>query len=293
MQKKIVLSKEFLEKHHNLFRCPICKQKMSMQNFSFQCENRHQFDLSKKGTLYFLSKSIETPYKKEMFLHRRALIQSGMYQPLIEEIRSEIRSDATLLDVGSGEGSFTQLITKEAPHSTAIGFDISKDGVFAATNLPFENDTFFCVADLTHLPFSDAAFDIILNIFSPSAYHEFSRVLKPNGKLIKVIPESEYLIELRNAFYPDDHDKQSYSNESVLKRLKQEAVILKEKRITYTYPVPLENRISLLEMSPLEWGADAEIKKSLQSNPLDAITVDVRLLICEVNSKNGASESHS
>lgn len=80
---------------------------------------------------------------------------------------------------------------------------------------------FWCVADLTNLPFAPASFDTILNLFSPSNYQEFDRILKPGGQVIKVVPAASYLKELRQAFYPDDSAKQVYSNERVVDKFLQ------------------------------------------------------------------------
>ena len=48
--------------------------------------------------------------------------------------------------------------------------------------------------------FAPASFDTILNLFSPSNYQEFDRILKPGGQVIKVVPAASYLKELRQAF---------------------------------------------------------------------------------------------
>ncbi|MEL5940872.1 putative RNA methyltransferase, partial [Tetragenococcus halophilus] len=60
MKKKIEKSQEFIHKYKNLFRCPLCQQKLQEKEKSLRCSNGHQFDLSKKGTLYFLNHQIKT-----------------------------------------------------------------------------------------------------------------------------------------------------------------------------------------------------------------------------------------
>ncbi|MEL5940870.1 putative RNA methyltransferase, partial [Tetragenococcus halophilus] len=60
MKKKIEKSQEFIHKYKNLFRCPLCQQKLQAKEKSLCCSNGHQFDLSKKGTLYFLNHQIKT-----------------------------------------------------------------------------------------------------------------------------------------------------------------------------------------------------------------------------------------
>ena len=276
MLKKIDSARNYLEKHYKQFRCPTCHKEFVLNGYSLICEENHQFDLSKKGTIYFLSHSIKTEYNKKMLLHRGKMIQSGMYKPLLDKIIEAMNLTGNTLDVGCGEGSFLSELTRLGLAGGKTGFDISKDGIYLASSQPI--DAFWCVADLTNLPFNDHSMDTILNIFSPSHYQEFQRVLKQDGTVIKVIPEEGYLKELRAAFYPDDREKQSYSNEKVLAKFSKEMSIVSDERVTYKFEIPKVNQLDLLEMSPLEWGVSETVKQKLQKAPLREITIDVRML---------------
>lgn len=55
------------------------------------------------------------------------------------------------------------------------------------------------VADLANLPIADQSVAVIMNILSPANYQEFKRVLVDDGLIIKVVPRSDYLAELREA----------------------------------------------------------------------------------------------
>jgi len=279
MKKKTERAKDFLAENDCLFRCPICYLELNVATNGLACPSNHHFELSKKGTLFFLKKAVKTEYDREMFIPRGRMIASGMYAPILEKIRQELDMDKTTLDVGCGEGSFLHELTKLGLNGIKLGFDISKDGIYEATNQPLYEDTFWCIADLTNLPFADESIDQILNIFTPSAYNEFERVLKPRGKLIKIIPEENYLKELRQAFYPNDNKKQEYSNEKVLQKLESQLKIRTNERVQYTFDIPEKNRVDLLEMSPLEWGVDKSVKEQLQKDPLKTITIDVRIIV--------------
>ncbi|MTD41595.1 methyltransferase domain-containing protein [Erwinia sp. CPCC 100877] len=276
MLKKIDTAQQFLQNHPDLFRCPVCKSACRIEQYSLICSQNHQFDLSKKGTVYFLTHSIQTEYNKKMLEHRGKMIQSGMYQPLLEKLTTWLDLTGQTLDVGCGEGSFLKELTSLGLTGSKIGFDISKEGIYLASSQPLE--AFWCVADLTNLPFADHSMDTILNIFSPSHYQEFQRVLKGTGTVIKVVPEAGYLKELRAAFYPEDETKQLYSNKKVVAKFAEEMDCIANERVTFTFAVPEENRLDLLEMSPLEWGVSDNVKKSVQANPLSEITIDVRML---------------
>ncbi|EOT28096.1 methyltransferase domain-containing protein [Enterococcus saccharolyticus] len=280
MLKKIDRSALFLQENAPLFQCPLCHEPMTALAKGIICPNRHRFDLSKKGTLYFLDHQIKTEYDHEMFLHRGAMIQSGMYQPLLD-VLAPLCENEQILDVGCGEGSFLNNLAKQVSLGASIGFDISKEGIYLATNQPA--NLFWCVADLTNLPFADASFSTILNIFSPSNYQEFDRILKTDGQVIKVVPRSGYLKELRAAFYPEDAQKQSYSNQQVVDKFQQIYPDMTQTQVTYVFDIPEKNRLSLLEMSPLEWGVSPERKAKIQANPLTQITIDLDILISKKN----------
>lgn len=276
MLKKIDSARNYLKTHYHQFRCPACQKGFTLKDYSLICAENHQYDLSKKGTVYFLSHSIQTDYNKKMLLHRGKMIQSGMYQPLLEKIIGLMNLTGNTLDVGCGEGSFLSELTKLGLSGSKTGFDISKEGIYLASNQPI--DAFWCVADLTNLPFKDQSMQTILNIFSPSHYQEFQRVLKEDGAVIKVIPEEGYLKELRESFYPNDEKKQNYSNDKVVGKFSNKLSIITDERVTYTFSIPIENRLDLLEMSPLEWSVSDSVKENLQANPLSEITIDVRVL---------------
>lgn len=280
MLKKIDKGKVFVREHQDLFRCPLCHEGMSGSDTGLICVQGHRFDVSKKGTLYFLTKHIASDYDQQLFEARQRMIKSGMYQPLLDRLAGYLGKDETLLDVGCGEGSFLNDLLERQP-ATAIGFDIAKEGVYLATNQPA--DAFWCVADLTNLPFGDNSFTTILNIFSPSNYQEFQRVLKPGGCLLKVVPGAGYLKELRQAFYPADQEKQSYSNQPVLDKFRESYPEAEVQEISYVFQIPAERRLDLLEMSPLEWAADPAIKAQLAEAPLTEITVDLILLVTKVD----------
>lgn len=276
MLKKIDRACVFLEEHKAIFLCPICQRSFIFQDYSLVCKNKHRFDLSKKGTLYFLSHGIQTEYNQKMLLHRKTMIQHQMYQPVLEKIIALIEDDSYVLDVGCGEGSFLQQLSTLGLRGLKIGMDISKEGIYLASN--HDLSAFWCVADLTNLPFANHSMTTILNIFSPSHYREFQRVLTPDGVLIKVVPEKNYLKELRQLFYPNDENKQVYSNEKVVEKFLNEMELIEDERISYSFPVEIEKYRDLLEMSPLEWGIDEELKKNLMEKPLSTITIDVRIL---------------
>ena len=90
-----------------------------------------------------------------------------------------------------------------------------------------------------------------------------------------MIPQAGYLKELRAVYHPNGEE---YSNEAVIQRFTEELKIDHRERVTYEFEIPQENRLDLLEMSPLEWQVTPEIKAKLADNPLKRITIDIEIL---------------
>lgn len=276
--KKIELAAQFLNQNTETFRCPICHSHFTMDLNSLVCEQGHRFDLSKKGTLFFVNHKVDSEYDLTMLSKRQALLRSDFFTPFLEHIAAKMKPKKTILDAGCGEGTPTKILAEKIP-GNYIGIDLSKPGIQLATSAQ-RNDLFFCVADLANLPIETESIDYLLNIFSPSHYQEFHRVLKSDGKLFKVIPNADYLIELRQALYRDQR-KENYDNSKVLNRFEEKFPNFETERIRYQFELTEENRDNLIEMTPLTWQASAEQKARLKQSSLNRITVDVTLLIGE------------
>lgn len=281
--KKIDRSTAFLQDQLDLFRCPVCQLPYSeVVGHGIKCSNGHELDLSKKGTLFFLNHDVSSEYDASMLSARRRILTAGLFDGFLEEIiRRMPKTGARILDIGSGEGTPLVKVLNERHQSddVAVGFDISKPGINLATQL--ESNAFWCVADLARLPFNDQSFDTIIDIFSPSAYSEFNRVLANGGQLLKVVPNSNYLIELRQLLYDKESKHRSYSNDNVVDLFMQHYPNADAKRIVYQMPILPAQFADLLSMTPLSWGVDESRLDVVREMPINEITVDVTLLSVE------------
>lgn len=278
--KKIEKAALFMQENRELFQCPICKDTFDqLEGNSLSCLNGHLFDISKKGTLYFLLKGTKNEYDKEMLSSRFNIATAGLFHPLLDELYKCIieKEDGHTLDVGCGEGSQLDYLTTLGLKGQKIGFDISKDAIQLAAN--HFSTAFWCVADLAQSPFASQQYDTILNIFSPSNYKEFDRLLKKGGQVIKVVPEKDYLIELRKLFYRDQAEKQTYSNEVVIEKFKEHFPSMEMKRINYSFELTQSLFEDLMKMTPLSWGASPASKEYALTHPLKRVTIDVCVLI--------------
>ncbi len=278
--KKIDFGRQFVTQHLTLFQCPLCQQPFSqVVKDSLICPNGHTFDLSKKGTLYFLTKRANNEYDHDMLASRQRLLQAGLFDDIIAKIESYLDDKPeTILDVGCGEGTpLARLLERRQVRDIAVGFDISKDGINLATQ--YGSTAFFCVADLARLPFNQETFSTVIDLFSPSAYHEFNRVIRPGGKLIKIVPNAGYLKELRQLLYGDDQRNSQYSNQQVVELYLKHYPKAEVQTLRRQFKIPAGLQQDLLIMTPLHWGQNKRSGFEEDLQQLKEITIDVSFLV--------------
>ena len=284
--KKIERAENLVQDHLELFRCPVCQHPYErLEGHSLVCEQGHTIDFNRHGYLHFLNTQGTTEYDRSMFLSRRKMLTAGLFKPIIEKANTVISDNPqTILDVGTGEGTpLKQLADLRNQKDFYIGFDISKPGITLATQLDFSG--FFCIADLRQLPFADHSVDTILELFSPSDYQEFNCVLKENGTLIKVIPNSDYLLELRHLLYANQDQHYHYDNSKVLDLFKRHYPTVKIMPIRYQFPLSPELVGDMVKMTPMSWGKNARQLSEEELAKLTSITVDVSLLVAKKSAK--------
>ncbi|EIS4900211.1 methyltransferase domain-containing protein [Listeria innocua] len=284
MLSKMEINKLAMKESMTLLACPICGEEFSFSEpNSFVCKNHHGFDIAKPGYLHLLKQVHKTKYDQALFESRKKVIASGFFEKLIERVTEIIaeskKEEVVIYDAGSGEGSHLTQVVKNLQEKgrnvQAMGLDIAKEGVKqAARDYP---GIVWTVADLANCPAQSETADVILNILSPSNYEEFKRLLKTDGFLLKVVPEANYLRELREFIYVDE--KSNYSNESVTSRLAEKLTVEHVERVTYKAPIANELFADFLEMTPLGWHIDKDKKSELLINPPKELTVDLKIII--------------
>ncbi|GEN44397.1 putative RNA methyltransferase [Alkalibacillus haloalkaliphilus] len=264
-----------LEQQIDLFQCPICHEKMATGDGKLTCPNRHMFDLAKQGYINMVQQSKKTQYDQSLFEARQRLIQSGFYRELILAIESLLQSRDTefLLDAGCGEGSHLAQILRGVEHQLGVGIDIAKEGIQTAAKA-YESGQWI-VSDLANTPFTDNAFDVILNILSPSNYQEFTRIMKDDGIVMKVVPGPEYLKELREQIFAGTN-QEGYSNEETVARFKQFFDITDREKVYHEVTLTEDQFHDLIQMTPLT--QDVELG---QLKFVESITLDLEILIGE------------
>lgn len=272
--------------------CPICHNKLKLENKSLKCIKNHTYDVAKQGYVNLIPSQKPINYSKELFLNRKIIFTKGYYEKvankifnIISKFQSEYKEVASsgkinILDVGCGEGYYSGYIKKQNNDLNLFGFDIVKEAI----NLASKNykDCNFLIADLANIPFENDSFDIILDVLTPSNYKEFKRIMKDDAIVIKIIPNVDYLIELRNLF-KDQLKNKRLENVDVIELFNKQFNHVETLDINYKVTCDEEDIKSFIEMTPMLIGVDKEkISKELLKE-INEITIDFKILIGKLN----------
>lgn len=249
----------------NIILCPVCKNHLAINGKNAVCSNHHNYDLAKSGYLNLLLNHPQSGDNDVMINARHTFLSKGYFTPLCDKIiallqKYQIKS---LLDVGCGEGYYSRQIY-HALNIDIVGVDISKTACLkAAQNC---KEVFYIVASNYHLPFSDQAFDGVINIFAPHSL-ELSRVAKK--VIIKVVPNINHLRELKDLLYDDVYLKDSNEGDF--------PPFVKTKEETLTYQVMIDQLSDLIKMTPYYY--KSKIDDAILTMTNISMTMDFKIII--------------
>lgn len=250
---------------NNYLCCPLCKGDLSWnKSGNYQCNLNHNFDVSKYNYLNLHLKKSNNLYDEALFISRKRIFEAGFYEEVAKALETILKQYevTTIVDVGAGEGYYTSYLCKKYE---IIAMDISKEAIKLGARKK-ESHTTWLVADLSNIPLRNNSMDAVLNVFTPSNYDEFKRVLKPEGLVIKVIPGAKHFKELR-----DCYQLKAHSNQEV-KTLFSDMIELKEVvEVCTTYNCD-QLSDDVVKMSPLSFNRNEKIN-------LSHITINAVILI--------------
>jgi len=119
----------------------------------------------------------------------------GSDAALVDDLLADLPAEPTVLDVGPGDGERT---LANLP-AGCLGIDISRRTLeLAAETVP---EARLLQGDMTHLPVVDDAVDAITAYHAvfhvprehhPEVYVEFTRVLRPGGRMLMTLPNGRF-----------------------------------------------------------------------------------------------------
>ena len=186
----------------HLLACPHCGRQLawSQDHRSVGCATGHFFDVARQGYLNLLgSRQPRNADTTAMVAARHRFLSAGHYAPIAARLGALAPctgSAPALLDVGTGTGYYLAAMLEMITGSRGIGVDVSVAACRRASQAHPRLGA--VVADVwQQLPVGDAQLDVVTSVFAPRNAAEFSRVLKPTGRLLVVHPQPRHLAELR------------------------------------------------------------------------------------------------
>ncbi len=258
-----------------MLRCPVCHKTLTQNDKQFTCDSHHSFDVSKNGSVYLSkSHSLKMRGDNKLQIEARHKFHQKDHYKLIKETLVQILSEyefSNCLDIGCGEGYYTDFIAKSFPSVEIYGLDLSKEAIhFAAKK---DKHVQYIIANNKELPFVDHRIDMVTALFTPIYLEEILRVLKPYGYLITVQAGTKHLYELKEQLY-----------ENVIlndeKRLQNPKLIMVEnQRISQRIHLDKESKNQLLEMTPYFYTSPQDkVKEFLKLEEID-LTLSVVISI--------------
>ena len=261
----------------SLFRCPICGAPLTREGRTYTCPNRHCYDVAREGYVHLLpanqKHSANPGDDKAMIAARTVFLDGDYYAPLRESICGAVSAhggqDPKILDVGCGEGYYTQGLS-QMPGAEIAGVDLSKAGLKKAARRVKEGE--FAVASVYHLPVADQAVGGVGDRFAPLALEEYRRVLRPGGLFVYVVPAPMHLMEMKGVLYdtpyPNPEERVEYEGFSYVDIIP----------VTTTFTLPNQDTIqALFGMTPYAWKTPKAGVERLKALEQLTVTADFRV----------------
>lgn len=250
--------------------CPVCRQPLSETDAGFRCSARHTFDKAREGYVHLLlpnrRRSRFPGDAPQLVRARRAFLDAGYYAPLRDMIAERI-DGGVLLDACCGEGYYTAAFAQKADR--AFAFDIAKDAVRLAAVR--DKRTQYFVAGLHEIPMQTGSVDTLTHLFAPFADAEFTRVLKPGGTLLHVLPGETHLMGLKRVLYDVP-----YANAETL----PQTVLTLDSTERLRYSVTLRTREdirNLFAMTPYSYKTSQDAARRLDA--LDTLETELDFVV--------------
>ena len=286
-----------------LFICPICQSPLQPAADSWRCDGSlhpkqtsHPFDVARQGYVNLLpvqqKKSKEPGDSQQSILARQRFLTAGYYQPLKELICDQIalllgqnktstaydNTKINWLDIGCGEGYYTQAMANQEIIDNLIAADISKPALVALAkaskvigSLWYQQEhnkktgtnktaVYPLVTSAAHLPLRAGSMNGISSIFSPILPEIFANMLRDEGYLIIAKPDVGHLMSLREALFDNvkEHDSDKF-----LPTLAPYFTLVATHQVTRALSLPADALADLLTMTPYAYRARAENRQTL------------------------------
>ncbi len=290
----------------SLFICPICQSPLQPAADTWRCDGSlhpkqtsHPFDVARQGYVNLLpvqqKKSKAPGDSQQSIAARQRFLSVGYYQPLRDLVCEKMavllsthqpamakdnKSKVRWLDIGCGEGYYTQAMAQQGGIETLIAADISKPALVevakiakAAHLLWYQQEKedrtdvtvaktaiYPLVTSAAHLPLRPHSLMGISSIFSPILPEAFAEVLQDKGYLVIAKPDVGHLMTLREALFDSvrEHDSDKF-----LPTLAPYFKLIETHFVSAPLSLSTEPLADLLTMTPYAYRARVENRQAL------------------------------
>ena len=285
----------------SLFICPICQSPLQPAADTWRCDGSlhpkqtiHPFDVARQGYVNLLpvqqKKSKEPGDSQQSIIARQRFLTAGYYQPFKDLVCAQMaqllgqnkarfepdNSKVNWLDIGCGEGYYTQAMAQQGSIDNLIAADISKPALVELAkvskvngNLWYQNENktdankaaiYPLVTSAAHLPLRAGSMHGISSIFSPILPEIFADMLREEGYLIIAKPDVGHLMSLREALFDSvrEHDSDKF-----LPTLAPYFTLVATHQVTSALSLSADALADLLTMTPYAYRARLENRQAL------------------------------
>ena len=229
--------------------CPLCGEVLIKSEKSYQCCNRHSFDIARQGHVNLLpvqqKRSLNPGDTAQQVASRRAFLDAGFYAPIRDalcQLAKDHRCTGPILDIGCGEGYYSAALANSLD-AQLLGLDISKEAVRYAAGR-YKNAAWIC-ASAAHLPVKDQSMGLITSLFALTIPEEFKRVLRPDGAFLQVLAAEDHLLGLKNIIYPELYHKEKFTTPEI-----PGFRLTESRKLQFSFTVEDQQVQNLLSMTP-------------------------------------------
>ena len=257
-----------------MWACPYCRLELHANDDarSLFCAGGHAFDRAREGYVNLLppnrKHSRDPGDNAAMVAARRRVHSADIYRPLADAVVAQLAAEQVrgrVLDLGCGEGYYTQYLVAALSHTAVIGVDISRSAArLAAKTCPGAH---IAVASAFDLPVTDGSVDAAVRIFAPSDDSELVRVLRPGGCYLEVSPGPRHLWQLREGLY-DTPREHATAREGI-----SGMTLLHSAELQYELQPEPGQLADIIGMTPFAYRADKVRREMLLASQLSTLTM--------------------
>ncbi len=265
--------------------CPVCSEPLTRSDKQLLCENKHSFDQAKQGYFNLLlnqaKKSKQPGDNAEMVNARTRFLNAGHYQSISDAINQMAidllwqQEDAGLLDVGCGEGYYTQrlheALSDHQIEHTLYGLDISRDAVKAACKR--SKDIQWLVANGKKTPFAQNQMKLITNVFNRIMPDSLKELCHPQGRVIIASAGAFHLQQLKESIY----DTPKFVEFDAIKTMSEHFKHEQRQSLDFNILLNPSSTQDLLYMTPHAWRSSPETQNKLLSQEQLELRVQINL----------------